>query len=129
MNSSSALTRGIRIEVEPQFDPTRSRPDKSQWFFLYTVTITNEGTKTVQLKSRHWIITDGEGRIEEVRGEGVVGEQPVLEPGTSFEYTSGCPLPTDHGTMHGSYQMITEDGEKFDAKITTFILMEAHTVH
>ena len=129
MNSSTALTRGIRVSVESQFDPSRSRPRETQWFFLYTVTISNEGSRTVQLISRHWIITDGDGRIEEVQGEGVVGEQPVLEPGASFEYTSGCPLATDHGTMHGSYQMITENGESFDAKITTFTLMEAQTVH
>lgn len=129
MNSSSALTRGIRVSVESQFDSTRSRPSEIRWFFLYTVTITNEGSQTVQLKSRHWIITDGDGRVEEVRGEGVVGEQPVLEPGASFEYTSGCPLATDHGTMYGTYQMITEDGEHFDAKITTFTLMETQTIH
>jgi ApaG protein len=129
MNSSTALTRGIRISVEPQFDPTRSQPSESRWFFLYTVTITNEGDQTVQLRSRHWVITDGEGRIEEVQGEGVVGEQPVLEPGGTFEYTSGCPLKTDHGTMHGTYQMITKDGERFDAKITTFTLMATQTIH
>ena len=129
MNSSSALTRGIRISVESVFDPSRSRPSQAQWFFLYTVTITNEGSLTVQLNSRHWIITDSAGRVEEVKGAGVVGEQPVLEPGSSFEYTSGCPLTTDYGTMHGSYQMITEDGESIDAKIKTFTLMETQTVH
>ena len=115
--------------MESQFDPTRSLPSETHWFFLYTVTITNESSDTVQLRTRHWIITDGDGRVEEVKGEGVVGEQPVLEPGASFEYTSGCPLATNHGTMHGSYQMMAEDGQVFDAKITTFTLMESHTVH
>ena len=129
MTSSDALTKGVRVSVESQFDPTRSRPTDAQWFFLYTVKITNEGSDTVQLKTRHWIITDGDGRVEEVRGQGVVGEQPVLEPGASFEYTSGCPLTTAYGTMHGTYQMLNTDGEVFDAKITTFTLMESQTIH
>ncbi|MCP4201322.1 MAG: Co2+/Mg2+ efflux protein ApaG [bacterium] len=127
--ASDAVTRGISVHVEPRFDPHRSQPELSQWFFLYTVTIQNRGSETVQLLTRHWIITDGEGRVEEVRGPGVVGEQPVLAPGESFEYTSGCPLTTDVGKMEGSYQMVTAGGEVFDAAIAAFTLCEAGTVH
>ena len=105
------MTSGIRISVEPQYDPIRSNPADSLWFYLYTVTIRNESSETVQLKSRHWVITDEKNRIEEVRGPGVVGEQPVLAPGERFRYTSGCPLKTATGFMHGSYQMVTQGGE------------------
>lgn len=127
--SSEAVTRGIRVRVEPQFDPARSRPAAGQWFFLYTVTIENRSEETVQLVSRHWIITDGVGRVEEVRGDGVVGEQPRLEPGQSFRYTSGCPLRTDVGKMEGSYQMATADGESFDVTIAPFTLCAPGLVH
>lgn len=127
--SSEIVTRGIRVRVDPQFDAHRSSPATGRWFFIYTVTIFNEGTETIQLLTRHWIITDGTGRVEEVRGPGVVGEQPVLEPGESFRYSSGCPLTTDIGTMEGSFQMITEDGETFDARIAPFTLCEPGTVH
>lgn len=127
--NSEAVTRGIRIQVESRFDPLRSQPLRDQWFFLYTVTIANEGMETVQLLSRHWIITDAEGRTEEVRGLGVVGEQPVLEPGEAFVYTSGCPLQTSMGSMQGTYQMVTSDGERFDAEIAPFTLSEPYTVH
>lgn len=127
--SSEAVTRGIRVQVHPQFDPQRSQPARGKWFFLYTVTIRNEGAGTVQLLTRHWIITDGTGRVEEVRGPGVVGEQPVLAPGESFEYTSGCPLAVDVGKMEGSYQMVMEDGEVFDVAIAPFTLCEAEVVH
>ena len=121
---SEAVTRAIRVEVESQFDPSRSRPGEGQWFYLYTVTISNEGTETVQLMNRHWIITDGDGDVEEVRGPGVVGEQPILEPGESFTYTSGCPLTTPFGTMHGSYEMVVGNGETFDAEVGMFELSE-----
>ena len=127
--SSDAVTRGIGVHVEPKFDAARSQPERSQWFFLYTVRIQNRGSDTVQLLSRHWIITDAEGRVEEVRGPGVVGEQPVLAPGQSFEYTSGCPLRTDVGKMEGSYQMVNESGDTFDAVIAPFTLCEPGTVH
>lgn len=127
--SSDALTRGIAVHVEPRFDPSRSAPESSQWFFLYTVTIQNRGSETVQLLSRHWVITDAAGRVEEVRGPGVVGEQPVLAPGESFEYTSGCPLTTDVGKMEGSYQMVTASGDSFEAVIAPFTLCEPGTVH
>ncbi len=129
MPASEAVTRGIRISVETQYDPTRSSPQQSQWFFLYTIRITNEGPVTAQLMTRHWIITDATGHVEEVKGPGVVGEQPVLAQGQSFEYTSGCPLTTPFGSMRGSYQMTTVDGEQFDAEIAEFILREPHAMH
>ena len=129
MFSSEAETRGIVIHVEPEFDPSRSRPSEDLWFFLYTVTIRNQSSETVQLLSRHWVITDEANRTEEVRGPGVVGEQPVLAPGESFRYTSGCPLKTPTGTMHGSYQMATADGDAFDAEIAPFILSETYSIN
>jgi ApaG protein len=115
--------------VITRLDEERSAPERQQWFYLYTVRITNEGSETVQLLSRHWIITDGEGEVEEVRGPGVVGEQPILLPGESFDYTSGCPLPTPFGSMRGSYQMVTEGGEAFDAEIATFELSQPYLVN
>jgi len=127
--TSDTVTNGIRVRVKARFDPSRSQPQQNQWFFLYTVTIANEGSITTQLISRHWIITDANGKVEEVRGPGVVGEQPVLAPGQSFEYTSGCPLNTSFGTMHGTYQMITTKGERFDAAIAPFTLSEPHALH
>ena len=126
---SEAVTRGVRVTVEAQYSPERSQPSLQHWFFLYTVRIANEGPVTVQLVSRHWIITDGTGRVEEVRGPGVVGKQPILKPGESFEYTSGCPLPTAFGTMEGTYQMASEGGDRFDARIAPFTLSEPYTVH
>lgn len=129
MFTSDTVTNGIRVRVKARFDPSRSQPQQNQWFFLYTVTIANEGSITTQLISRHWIITDANGKVEEVRGPGVVGEQPVLAPGQSFEYTSGCPLNTSFGTMHGTYQMITTKGERFDAAIAPFTLSEPHALH
>lgn len=127
--SSEAITRGIRVRVDPQFDPGRSKPEASHWFFLYTVTIENLADETVQLLTRHWIITDGNGEVEEVRGPGVVGEQPVLEPGESFQYTSGCPLTTDVGKMEGTYQMINTAGETFDIEIAPFTLCAPGLIH
>ena len=126
---SEALTQGIRVEVQSAFVPERSDPDDGQWFFAYRVRITNEGHAPAQLVSRHWVIIDGHGRIEEVRGPGVVGEQPLLHPGEAFEYTSACPLRTPSGSMHGTYQMVTIDGERFDAEIAPFALGEPATVH
>ena len=128
-SSSEAVTRGIRVRVDPQYDPHRSKPSAGHWFFLYTVTIENQGVETVQLMSRHWIITDGNNQVEEVRGPGVVGEQPVLAPGESFQYTSGCPLTTDVGKMEGTYQMVTTTGEAFDAEIAPFTLATPGLVH
>jgi len=126
---SEAVTRGIRVRVDPQYDPARSEPTAGHWFFLYTVTIENRSDETVQLLTRHWIITNGNGDVEEVHGPGVVGEQPILAPGESFRYTSGCPLTTDVGKMEGTYQMITKSGEAFDATIAPFTLSAPGLVH
>ena len=127
--SSEAVTQGVRVHVEVAYDPARSAPAEGQWFFLYTVTISNESDETVQLVSRHWTITNGYGHVEEVRGSGVVGEQPILAPGQSFRYTSGCPLPTQFGTMHGTYQMVTGSGDDFEAEIAPFALGKAQSVN
>lgn len=129
MHTSEAVTRGVRVRVHAEYSPEHSAPELHRWFFLYTVEITNEGDETVQLVSRHWIITDGAGHTEEVRGPGVVGEQPVLEPGESFEYTSGCPLAMPFGSMRGTYQMVTASGTRFDAEIAPFTLQGPYTVH
>jgi ApaG protein len=129
MFTSDAITRGIKVHVESEYAPERSQPTQNAWFFLYTITITNEGTEATQLMTRHWIITDATGRVEEVRGDGVVGKQPLLAPGESFTYTSGCPLTTPFGVMEGSYQMVTAAGEHFDARIAPFTLSEPYTVH
>jgi ApaG protein len=127
MSLSEATTRNIRVRVQSQYDPSRSSPQQSQWFFLYTVNITNEGQETVKLISRHWVITDGMGKVNEVLGPGVVGNQPVLAPGQTFEYTSGCPLTTPFGSMHGTYQMINERKEQFDIEIAPFTLTEPYS--
>ena len=129
-STSEAVTNNIRVEVESLYAPEHSQPFQSQWFFYYTIRITNERSETVQLLSRHWIISDANRRIEEVHGPGVVGEQPVLPPGESFQYTSGCPLKTPTGVMHGTYQMLlTESGGRFDVEIAPFALHEPYTVH
>jgi ApaG protein len=117
-----AVTRHIEVTVEPRFMPERSSVDRSQYFWSYSIVITNSGPETVQLRTRHWIITDATGRKQEIRGEGVIGEQPVLAPGESFEYTSGVPLPTASGFMTGRYQMVTADGERFEIDVPTFSL-------
>ena len=119
---SSANTHGIVVTVESAFLPDQSLPQRQRYAFSYTVRIENAGTSPAQLRSRHWIIVDGNGERQEVRGEGVVGEQPVLLPGQAFEYTSGCLLKTPHGAMHGTYRMEREDGEVFDARIAPFSL-------
>jgi len=120
---SETVTKGIRVTVKPRYVPEQSEPSKSHYLFAYHVTIANESEITVQLVSRHWVITDGEGKVEEVRGPGVVGYQPVLKPGEQFQYTSGCPLTSPVGTMHGSYQMVIPgDGTQFDAQIKPFRL-------
>lgn len=126
---SEAITRGVKVTVRPDYLEHQSDPKNGVWMFAYHVTITNQGVETVQLVSRHWIITDATGRVEEVRGPGVVGEQPVLEPGKAFAYSSGCPLPTPMGTMHGAYQMVTRKGERFDAEIAPFTLAEPYSVN
>ncbi len=128
-SASEAVTNNVRVEVESQYAPEHSQPFQSRWYFHYTVRITNEGDEKVQLLSRHWIITDAAGQTEEVRGPGVVGEQPILSPGESFQYTSGCPLKTSTGVMRGTYQMVTESGDHFDVEIAAFALHEPYTVH
>ena len=119
---SETTTRGIRIKVESEFLSEESAPDENEYVFAYCVRILNESDQAVRLLGRHWIITNGDGVMQEVCGEGVVGEQPRLEPGEYYEYTSLCPLATPVGTMHGSYRMVTEFGEQFDAKISPFSL-------
>ena len=128
-SSSEAVTNHVRVEVASQYAPEQSQPFQQQWFFYYTVHITNEGEEPVQLVSRHWVITDATGHVEDVKGPGVIGEQPVLAPGESFQYTSGCPLRTSTGVMRGTYQMVTVDGEPFDIEIAPFALHEPYTVH
>jgi len=122
MFTSEAVTRSVRVHVQSEYAPERSQPLQNQWFFLYTITISNEGAETVQLLTRHWIITDGTGTVEEVRGAGVIGEQPMLRPGEHFEYTSGAVLKTPRGIMQGSYQMLRPNGRGFDAEIAPFVL-------
>lgn len=129
VGSSEATTRGIRVHVESKYVPERSRPLMDEYFFAYTIQIANEGGETVQLLSRAWTISDAEGHVEEVRGPGVVGEQPVLAPGEAFEYTSACPLSTPFGSMRGTYQMITERGERFDVEIAAFELAEPYAIN
>jgi ApaG protein len=129
MFTSEATTRGVRVSVVSEYSADRSNPQHQEWFFFYTITIANEGPETVQLLSRHWIITNGAGEVEEVRGPGVVGEQPILAPNETFTYTSGCPLSTAFGKMEGTYQMVTTTGERFDAKVAAFTLSEPYTVH
>jgi len=117
-----AVTRQIEVTVEPNFMPERSSAENSRYFWSYTIVITNTGNETVQLRTRHWTITDASGTQKEVRGEGVVGEQPVLGPGERFEYTSGVPLSTASGFMTGRYMMVSETGEKFEIDVPTFSL-------
>ncbi len=129
MSTSMAVTRHVRVHVQCEFAPERSNPAAHHWFFVYTITITNEGDETVQLITRHWVITDGDNNVEEIHGPGVVGQQPTLHPGEAFTYSSGCPLPTPFGMMEGTYQMVTASGEHFDAQIASFALSEPYTVH
>ena len=124
---SEAITDGIRVEVLSQYSAENSRP--GEWVFQYTVRITNQSLATVQLISRHWIITDAVDHVEEVRGPGVVGNQPVLAPGEAFKYSSWCPLKTPTGSMRGTYQMVKEDGTQFDIEIAPFGLRPRYTVH
>jgi ApaG protein len=126
---SQAVTRGVRVHVESRYAPEHSQPHQNQWFFHYTVEITNDGPDTVQVVSRHWIITDATGKVEEIRGLGIVGKQPVLLPGRSFRYTSGCSIATPYGTMRGTYQTVSANGDNFDLEIAPFTLSEPYTVH
>ncbi len=126
---SEARTRGVRVRVRSEYRPERSNPGQNQYFFAYHIQIANEGDATVQLLSRHWDITDALGHVERVWGPGVVGEQPVLAPGDSFEYSSACPLETPFGSMEGTYRMVTEHGETFDARIAPFHLSQPYAIN
>ena len=127
--TSSATTRGILVQVRSQFLEEQSQPALRRFVFAYEITITNNGTEVVQLRSRHWIITDAMGEVQEVKGPGVVGEQPVLSPGESFRYTSGAVLPTARGTMRGTYQMHRADGAQFNAEIAEFLLERPYSLN
>ncbi|KTF68115.1 Co2+/Mg2+ efflux protein ApaG [Sphingomonas sp. HT-1] len=121
--TDEATTRGVVVRVSVSYLPEQSEPDRGRWFWAYHIRIENEGPMAVQLLTRHWIITDGRGLRHTVEGEGVVGEQPVIAPGASFDYVSGCPLSTPNGSMQGSYHMIGEDGSAFDVAIPRFSLI------
>jgi ApaG protein len=126
---STAITNGIRVSVQAVYVPEQSAPMAKRYVFAYTVKIANEGSASAQLRSRHWIITDAGGKLEEVRGPGVVGQQPLLRPGEEFEYTSGCVLQTPRGEMKGTYQMQRPDGSSFDATIAPFSLALPYTLN
>lgn len=126
---STALTRGIRVTVNARYVEEQSHPRSGRYVFAYTVRIANEGAVAAQLLSRHWIITDATGREEHVRGDGVVGQQPLLEPGEAHEYSSFCPLTTPLGSMRGTYRMIRADGATFDAEIAPFALAVPHALN
>jgi ApaG protein len=126
---SETVTGGIRVHVSAVYSDAHSMPAQSRWFFLYTIRISNEGDEEVQLLRRHWYITHGTGKVEEVEGPGVVGEQPKLAPGQSFEYTSGCPLESPFGSMYGQYRMATKNGTEFDAEVALFELRQAASIH
>jgi ApaG protein len=123
------MTQQINVDVDTLYIESESSPVNSQYVFAYTITITNTGTEAAKLMTRHWVITDANGHIEEVRGDGVVGEQPHLKPGEGFQYTSGAVLKTPIGTMSGSYQMVADNGNNFDADIPEFILSSPRTLH
>ena len=122
-------SQSISIAVSPNYLPSRSDLSKPIFFFSYSILIKNNSGETVQLRSRYWNITDGNGNVEEIRGPGVVGKQPIIKNGEIFEYTSYCPLPTDFGVMHGYFEMITDNGKKFKAKIAPFRLSIPHSVN
>jgi ApaG protein len=126
---SQTTTDGIQVSVKPSYWAERSAPESGQYAFMYTVKLVNTGQLPAQLKSRHWVITDGNGRVEEVRGDGVVGKQPRLSPGESFEYTSWAMLRTPFGSMRGTYFLVRPDGKAFEAKIAEFALTQPHSLH
>ena len=123
------MSHSINVDVDTLYIESESSPVNSQYVFAYTITIINDGTEAAKLMTRHWVITDANGHIEEVRGDGVVGEQPYLKPGEGFQYTSGAVLKTPVGTMSGSYRMVTDNGSNFDADIPEFILSSPRTLH
>lgn len=128
-SSSSVTTEGIRVEVKAEYVPDHSNPEEDSYFFIYNVLIVNEGELPAKLITRHWIITDAYGQEEHIRGPGVVGETPRLEPGQGFRYTSACPLGTPVGAMRGTYQMVRDDGYMFDAQVGVFTLATPHTLN
>ncbi len=129
MTNSSVVTEGIRVDVVARYVPEQSAPDEGHWFFAYQVTITNLTARVVQLLSREWVITNADGKIEVVRGQGVVGHQPTMRPNEGFEYVSGCPLDTPVGTMHGKFSLVAEDGEALEAAIAPFTLADPQVLN
>jgi len=127
--TSEATTEGIQVRVAAEYSAEHSRPKQGHWFFIYKIHIVNQGTQPAQLLTRHWTITNAQGEVEEVKGPGVVGAQPVLAPGESFEYTSACPLTTAFGTMQGTYHMVREDGSSFEAVVAPFRLSTPYSVN
>jgi ApaG protein len=127
--ASIAVTEGIRVSVKSEYLADQSVPSAKRYVFAYTVRIENEGSEPAQLRTRHWIITDGAGKVDEVKGPGVVGQTPYLRPGERFEYTSGCVLATPRGDMRGTYQMHRPDGREFDAMIARFVLALPHSLN
>ena len=126
---NSCVTHGVRITVAAKYLPDQSEPSEEKYLFAYEIIIENAGEQTVQLLRRHWHIRDAEGHVEEVHGDGVVGQTPILAPGQSFTYTSYCPLKTDYGTMRGEYEMMRPDGSFFEAKIPSFALLPQHLLN
>jgi len=124
-----SLQNNIKVDVETRYIEEQSNPEQNYFVFAYTITIQNQGQQTAQLLTRHWVITDSNHKVQEVKGDGVVGEQPVLKPGEQFVYTSGTMLETSVGTMKGSYQMESADGSKFDATIEEFVLSTPRILH
>nr|WP_302675860.1 Co2+/Mg2+ efflux protein ApaG [Sphingomonas faeni] len=129
MFPNATTTDGVTVRVSVSYLPEQSEPERGRWFWAYHIRLENEGADTVQLLTRHWVITDGRGARHSVEGEGVVGEQPVIEPGASFDYVSGCPLATPSGAMHGNYRMVREDGAIFDVEIPRFSLFAPAVLH
>ncbi|VVT16914.1 Protein ApaG [Sphingomonas aurantiaca] len=126
---NAATTDGVTVRVSVSYLPEQSEPERGRWFWAYHIRLENEGDETVQLLTRHWVITDGRGARHSVEGEGVVGEQPVIEPGASFDYVSGCPLATPSGAMQGTYRMVRENGAIFDVEIPRFALLAPAVLH
>ncbi len=122
MSHSDSMTRKVRVQVDCHYLDQESSPENNHYLFAYHVTVSNHGTQPVQLVSRHWVITNADGKKEEVKGLGVVGQQPLIQPGESYTYSSFCPLDTPVGSMYGTYQMVWDDGEEFDALISPFTL-------
>lgn len=126
---ATAVTEDIQVSVRPRYSEEHSHPERGQWCFIYEITIRNQGPSPARLIDRHWVITDAVGKVEEVKGPGVVGEQPRLESGQSFRYASICPLGTPFGTMRGTYGMVRDNGERFDVEVPEFMLAQPHALN